>query len=71
MKSKFNAYSGVENYEKEGLSAVMVRGAKGERAQWNCTYIRESEAFCITQKRGREILEEQLMIQAREKIDFS
>lgn len=71
MKSKFNAYSGVENYEKEGLSAVMARGAKGERAQWNCTYIRESEAFCITQKRGREILEEQLMIQAREKIDFS
>lgn len=71
MTSKFNSYSGVERYKKEALGGLMVRGPKGERAQGNCTYIRESEAFCVAQKRSREILERELMIQAREKIDFA
>jgi hypothetical protein len=71
MKSKVSPYSGRERYEKEGFSKLMTRGPKGEKAQGICLYIRESEAFCITQKQSREILAEQVMIQAKEKIDFS
>lgn len=71
MRSSVNSYSGAERYQKEGLAECMARGPNGEKTAVICEQIRQSETFCISEAKSREILAEQVRILAAEGVDYA
>ena len=69
-KSLVNDYSGMEDYRNESIADCTTRGMKGESLARICNNLREGEAFCMTETKGRQIMAEQTAILADEKVDF-
>lgn len=70
MQSRINDYSGRAEYEARQLESCMARGPKGESRATICDMLRESETFCIAERKSHEIFEEQVRILAQEGVDY-
>ena len=71
IKSKIGEFSQKERFDAENISSITTRGRKSERKMIICDQIRESEALCISQKKAREIIENEILLWAKEGVDYA
>ena len=71
IKSKLGEFSQKERYERENISAITTRGRKGESRSPSQNLIRDDEGLCISQKQTCDIVLNEILLWAKEGVDFA
>ena len=69
-KSKVSDYTGDAYYKEHHLEDSMVQDPNGGQSVKCCSWIRDNEAFCLTEEKGRKLMIDEALILAEEKVDY-